>query len=221
MSPVSSPPLQRLILNGVDWRTYERLLRTFDERPALRLTYDRGTLEIMTSTHEHESDHRFLGRLVVALAEELRLPVRDGGSTTFKLRRRQRGLEPDTCFWITNEPKVRRSRRIDLKTDPPPDLVIEADVTSSSLDRLAIYAALGFPEVWRLADGVLNFDVLGAGGQYAAGAASRAFPGLTAGDVARFLAMRGGLRDDNAVVQQFRAWMRQRFGSGGSNPRHP
>src|SRR5262245_34373899 len=136
MSIVRAPTGQRLVLHGIDWRTYGRLLRALDGRPALRLTYDRGMLEIMTLTHEHESDNRFLVRLVVVLTEELGLPVRDGGSTTIRRRRRRRGLESDSCFWIANEAAVRHKRQIDLRIDPPPDLALEVDVTNSSLDRL-------------------------------------------------------------------------------------
>lgn len=218
MSTVRAPTGQRLLLRDVDWPTYTRLLRAFDERPAVRLTYDRGTLEIMTLTHEHESDNRFLGRLVVVLTEELGMPVRDGGSTTIRRRKRRRGLEPDTCFWIAHEPAVRSRQRIDLRIDPPPDLAIETDVTHSSLDRLAIYAALQVPEVWRLAGGVVVFHVLQPNGQYAPQAHSLAFPLVTAADLTSFLSLRRGQMDDNAVVRQFRTWVRQRMTAGGSPP---
>src|SRR3954469_19125831 len=99
MSGVQIPKRQRLILREIDWQTYGRLLRAFAERPAIRLTYDRGTLEIMSPLHEHDSDARFLGRLVVTLTEELGLTVKAGGSTTFRRRRQRRGLEPDDCYW--------------------------------------------------------------------------------------------------------------------------
>src|SRR5712692_1184332 len=81
-------PSERLVLSGVSWRTYQRLLKAFEERPAIRLTYDRGNLEIMTLSHEHESFARFLGRLAVTLTEELNLPIKEGGSTTFRRRRK-------------------------------------------------------------------------------------------------------------------------------------
>src|SRR5437762_1354894 len=100
MSTASIPAEQRLILDGVDWHEYGRFLRIFGNRSAVRLTYDRGTLEIMTLSHEHESDGHFLGRLVVTLTEELDLPLKGGGSTTFRRRKRLRGLEPDECYWI-------------------------------------------------------------------------------------------------------------------------
>jgi Uma2 family endonuclease len=215
MSTVVVPKVERLVLNDVDWRTYQRLLRALDERPALRLTYDRGTLELMTISFEHELHNRFLSRLVVVLTEELDMPLKEGGTTTLRRRRRKRGLEPDSCFWIANEDKVRLKVRIDLRTDPPPDLAIEADVSHSSLNRMAIYAALGVPEVWRYDGQTLTFHILGADGRYVAGP-SRAFPTLLPDEITVFLPLRQQL-DDNAVVRQFRAWVRQRYGTGGGS----
>jgi Uma2 family endonuclease len=219
MSTMPAASHQHLILQDVDWKTYRRLLNLFAERPSIRLTYDRGTLEIMSPLHEHESDGRFLGRLAVTLTEELGLPVKAGGSTTFRRRRRRRGLEPDDCYWIASEPRVRGKRQIDLRVDPPPDLAIEVDVASSSLDRMSIYAALGVPEVWRLDEHGLTFHVLGSDGRYAESPVSRAFPMVTPADLSGFLALRSQL-DENAVVQKVRAWIRQQAG-GPSLPPAP
>jgi Uma2 family endonuclease len=210
-----SAPRNRLLLNDVDWRTYHRLLRIFAERPALRLTYDRGTLEIMSPLHEHDSDARFLGRLVIVLTEELSLPLKAGGSTTFRGRRR--GLESDDCFWIANEPRVRGKRRIDLRRDPPPDVAIEVDVTSSSLNRMSIYAALCVPEVWRQDSQGLLFHILRADGTYEVRSYSFAFPFLAATDLPHFMSLRQTL-DENAVVLEFREWIRTRLAGGTGLP---
>src|SRR5262245_13675029 len=115
---------QRLLLYDVDWKTYDRLLRALDGKH-LRLTYDQGTLEIMTVSLGHEGDGRFMGRLIVLLTVILGLTLKSGGSTTFRKRLLRRGLEPDDCFWITNEAVMRGKREIDLSKDPPPDLAIE------------------------------------------------------------------------------------------------
>ncbi len=207
---------QRLVLDAVDWRSYTRCLRLFRDRPATRITYDRGTLEIMTLSHEHESRVSILRRLVEALTEELNLPVKAGRSTTFRRRKQKRGLEADESWWIANEARVRGKTKIDLRVDPPPDLALEIDVTSSSLDRLSIYAVLRVPEVWRYSEDGLVFHVLGPDGKYTVAAASRAFPGVTPADIARFLPLVAQM-DENAVLRQFRAWVRQQFPTGGSN----
>ena len=207
--PARSAP-GRLLLHGVDWRTYTRLLRLFEDRPSVRLTYERGSLEIMSPTDAHESDADFLGRLAVTLTEELGLPLKAGGSTTLRRRRRRRGLEPDKCYWIGHESTVRGKRRIDLRTDPPPDLVIEVDVTSRSLNRMGIYAALGVPEVWRLDRQILTFHALDANGAYAALNRSLLLPLVTPSDLSGFLVLRATL-DENAVAARFRAWVRQQM----------
>lgn len=217
MATVQLETEQRFILYYVPWRTYERLLRVFADRPAVRLTYDRGTLELMTVSYEHESSSYLLGRFVDTLTEELGLPVNGGGSTTFRRRRRKKGLEPDACWWIANEALVRGKSIIDLRIDPPPDLALEVDVTHSSLDRLAIYAALGIPEVWRQEGLTLICYLLGSDGRYVTSPTSRAFPGLAPADLMQFIALRGQL-DSNAIIRQFRTWVRQKFPTAGPSP---
>ncbi len=220
MSTVRSPIEQRFVLYGVPWRTYERLLRAFADRPGVRLTYDRGTLELMTLSHLHENQGYLLARLVDAVTEELNLPVKGGGSTTFRRRKKLRGLEPDSCYWIASEALVRGKDRLDLRVDPPPNVALEIDVTRSSLNRMAIYAALRVPEVWRLKKQSLLAHLLGSDGRYAESAVSRAFPGLMLADLLPFLAMRGQL-DENTIVRQFRAWVRQQLVAGMFTPPSP
>jgi Uma2 family endonuclease len=220
MATTSAPAGQRLALTNVDWQTYTRLLRTFDERPALRLTYDRGTLEIMTITFGHESWGYVLGRMVDVLTEEPGLPVAGGGSTTFRRKKKRRGLEPDECYWITHEAQVRGKVRIDLRKDPPPDLAIEVEVSRSALNRMGIYAALGIPEVWRCDGQSLTFHVLNAQGRYDVRTHSAIFPHVASADTLPFL-MRRGQTEMNALMRQFRAWVRQVHGPATPPPPIP
>ncbi len=222
MSTVSTPSAvrDRLYLDEVDWRTYTHFLRLFAERPGCRLTYDRGRLEIMSPLPEHESGVTFLGRLTITLTEELDLPIKEGGSMTLRRRRRQRGLEPDRCYWIANEPAVRGKRTLDLRIDPPPDLALEVDITSSSLDRMSIYAALGVPEVWRLDERTLTFQTLGTNRKYSAASHSLSFPLVTPADLMGFLAMCAN-QDENSVIRQFRTWIKQRIAGGGQTSTTP
>jgi Uma2 family endonuclease len=210
-----------LLLSGVDWRTYSRLLRIFAERPRIRLTYDRGELEIMSPTLEHDDDSQILGDFVFVLTEELSLPLKRGGSTTLRRRVKQRGIEADACFWIANAHRMAGRRRLDLRTDPPPDLAIEVDVTHSSMDRLSIYAALGVPEVWRLDGDVLTFYVLDAAGAYRTSAASRSFPLVAPADLLGFLQQARQAADENLVVRQFRDWIRAHRQVAGQPPASP
>ena len=168
-------PTRRLVLDSVTWDGYTRLLREF-EHGHVRLTYDRGRLEIMTLSHLNESSGRFLGRLAVTLTEELKLPIKEGGSTTFRKKKKQKGLEPDNCYWIAREAEVRGKTVIKLSVDPAPDLAIEVDITRSSMNRMRIYAAIKVPEVWRYNRDGLVFLVLNAVDKYEPAATSPTFP---------------------------------------------
>lgn len=207
MSTVQVPKKQRLVLYAIPWENYTRILRVLEGRH-LRLTYDRGVLEIMTLSFEHESKSGFLIRLVDVLTVELNLPVRNGKSTTFRRKKHKRGLEADGCWWIKNEHVLRGKKTIDLRKDPPPDLALEVDITTSSLNRLAIYAKLGVPEVWRFRNETLAFLVLNPAGKYEPSESSLAFPGLTADSLQPLLLMYPD-NEENSILAQFRAWVRQ------------
>lgn len=105
----------RLRLSYVPWQMYTRLLRVFEERPRVRLTYDRGELEIMSPILEHDDDGQFLGRLVWIMTEEIGLPIHGGGSTILRRRLKQKGLEPDECFWIAHAGQIAGVRRLNLQ----------------------------------------------------------------------------------------------------------
>jgi Uma2 family endonuclease len=203
------PPGHSLLLEGVDWQTYSRLLRAFAERPKIRLTYDRGRLEMMSPLLEHDNHGRFLGRMVGVLTEELGLPLHGGGTTTMRRQLRRRGIEADESFWIANAERMKGRRRLDLRRDPPPDLAIEVDVSHASLDRLAIYAALEVPEVWRLEGDDLRFYVLGANGKYKQVEHSHSFPVITPSILLNFLHKARKAGDQNPVIRAFRLWVRK------------
>ncbi|MGH8566995.1 MAG: Uma2 family endonuclease, partial [Gammaproteobacteria bacterium] len=148
----TSPPSDTdrcFILSGVSWDTYERLLADMQDRHAAHFAYDQGMLEIMAPSHEHESLKHVVAMLVETLAEEMEVDIHGGGSTTFRREDLAKGFEPDECFYIRYAELVRGKKQIDLAQDPPPELIIEIDVTSRSLNKFPIFAALGIPEVWR------------------------------------------------------------------------
>jgi Uma2 family endonuclease len=138
-----------VILRNISWKTYEDLLTDFRDLSAPRLAFDRGVLEIMSPSPEHEKYNRALALLVEVVAEEMGLDIENLESSTFKREYLLRGFEPDSCFYIQNADHIRDKARLDLKVDPPPDLVIEIDITSQSLDKFPIYAQIGVPEIWR------------------------------------------------------------------------
>lgn len=201
---IQSP--DRVLLENISWQTYQSLLKDFDQQPAMRLTYDQGRLEIKMPLDPHESYKKLLGRLVEALTEELGIEVRSLGSRTCDRKDLARGLEPDQCYYIQSEPVVWDKAQIDLAIDPPPDLAIEIDMSSSSLNRLSIYADLGVPEVWRYDGAVLTIYRLEAH-NYQPCDRSFVFPQLTASDLERFLELKKTTRE-NALVRLFREWIR-------------
>lgn len=153
MEAVKSPTEQRVLLRNVSWETYERLVAEREERQVPRFFYDRGVLEIVSPSTEHEAISRLVAALVGELAVALEIDVFGAGSTTFDREDVSGGFEPDQSFYFSeNAGRVRGKKRIDLNAgDPPPDLVVEVDITSPSLDKLPIYARLGVREVWRYA----------------------------------------------------------------------
>ena len=198
---------QQIILHGVSWETYEQLLSDFQDSHAAHFTYDRGVLEIMVLSFKDETVNRTLAHLVSVIAEELQIDTISAGSTTFKRQDLAKGFEPDSCFYIQNEGRISGKAEIDLDTDPPPDLIIEIDISSSSLNKFPVYAHIGVPEVWRYDGTRVVFFVL-AGENYEAAEESRALPALTSGVATELLDASAEVKS-TAWVHRVRQWVRQ------------
>jgi Uma2 family endonuclease len=174
----------------------------------LRLTYDNGELEIMSPLPEHEDAKIAIGSFIRAIVEELDLPCRGLGSTTFRRRLKKRGLEPDDCFYIQNQPRVIGKKRFNLPKDPPPDLVIEIDITSRVIPRLPIYVSLGVPEIWRYNGRNLQCLLL-EDGKYVESEYSLAFPKLRVSELRPFIRIAEEKSDQTAAVKALRGWLRK------------
>jgi Uma2 family endonuclease len=203
--PAAETP-NRVVLHGVDWQTYCTVSDAFPEQ-RIRFTYDRGVLEIMTVSIEHERYKSLMNLLVVAVAFGLRRRIGSFGSFTHRRKDLLRALEPDLCFYLEHFAEVRGKRQIQLEQDPPPDLAIEIDISRSSLDRMAIYAALGVPELWRLENEVLRVYVL-VKHSYVPRERSVAFPEIPIAELTRFLpvGMEGG---DQEMMEAAQKWARR------------
>jgi len=186
MPTIVTPPEQRVVLRNVSWETYERLLTENLERSSPRFTYDRGVLEIMSPSAEHEWYNRLLSDLVKLLGRELRTDILDLGSTTFRQEQAERGFEPDSCFYITRAGQLRGKERIDLAIDPPPDIVVEVVVTHPSLNKFPICAALGIQEIWSYDGSRLRMYGL-SGSEYIDMPSSRILPELRVEQLTEFL----------------------------------
>lgn len=205
-------PEQQFTLTDISWEGYESILNLLNDRP-VRVTYNQGLLELMILSYAHERYKKLLARLVETLTEELNIPIEAAGSTTFKRKALERGLEPDECFYIQNQARIRGKQAIDLNQDPPPDLVIEIDITNSIIDRLDIYAALGVPEIWRWDNGTLQFFILKKQ-HYQRVQTSWNFPKLLTTHLDTFITL-SDQTDQTTVIRQFRAWVRENLTTGG------
>ncbi|PSN12673.1 hypothetical protein C7293_19145 [filamentous cyanobacterium CCT1] len=208
MTSLLTAPRNQVVLQGVSWATYQGLIRDLESAPGKRLTYDQGTLEIMVPLPPHEGYKKLMGRLVEVTTEETETEIRSLGSTTWSREDLSKGLEPDQCYYIQHEQAVRGKDAIDLTVAPPPDLAIEVGNTSSSLNRMAIYAALGVPEVWRF-DGISLTIYALSNGEYQAQATSTVLPLLQQKDVQRFL-QTSQTMGETSWVKGFRQWIRER-----------
>ncbi len=186
MATVVSSPEQLVILDRVTWETYERLITEHGERCGTRFTYDEGVLQIMVVSSRHERPNRTLATLVEVLAEEWGVDIARLGSMTFKRKDLQKGFEPDSCFYIQHADAIHGTQEIDIAVDPPPDLSIEVDITSGSLNRFHIFAAVGIPEVWRFDGNRVAIFRLESGG-YVEAPNSLAFPPVSAEILTHFL----------------------------------
>jgi Uma2 family endonuclease len=171
----------------VSWETYERLLADDEERRVPRMTYDQGMLELVTPSTPHEEDALVFAHLVFIVAANLGIPIRSVGSTTFRRKDLERGFEPDASFYIQNEERIRGKRQIDLTVDPPPDLVLEMEMSRSALNKLPLFSSMGIPEVWRC-DGQRVTILILEQDRYRETATSQAIAVLTSDILTRFLA---------------------------------
>ncbi|QMS90447.1 Uma2 family endonuclease [Nostoc edaphicum CCNP1411] len=197
---------QRTVLDNVSWETFEALLRDTGEDRGSRFAYDCGVLEIMTPLFEHENPKIQFDRLIFALAVELKTKIRSAGSTTLKCKPIAKGIEPDNCYYIQTESLIRGKQELDLTTDPAPDLAVEIDITSTSINKFKIYAALGVGELWRYNGEILKFYQLVAS-EYIEIKSSIAFPLISVSDMNRFI-QQSKTMDEIDLVQSFSAWVR-------------
>ncbi|HEV8606469.1 MAG TPA: Uma2 family endonuclease [Tepidisphaeraceae bacterium] len=198
---------EHLVLEGVSWSLYQKLLRETRER-RLYMTYDEGRLEIMAPLPEHEKTKKFIGGFIELISLERNIPMCRLGNTTFHRKKLAKGLEPDECYYIQHEEDVRGKKRLRLGIDPPPDLVVEVDVSYRAINRERIYAKMGVLEIWHHDRSGLRGLRLGSDEQYKVIQKSLAFPFLKISDIARFLDMFDE-HDELTVFRSFRDWIRE------------
>jgi Uma2 family endonuclease len=198
-----------LVLEGVSWETYESLLRDFEATgQRKRVTYDDGRMVIVSPLFKHELWKSLLGQFVEAICDQRDIPIITAGSTTWKRKRKKKGLEPDECFYIQHEKVMRGRLEVDLKKDPPPDLAIEVDLRAYLMNKLNVYAGLGIPEAWGYDGFELGMFVLQKNGEYQQVNRSAALPFLTPADLKRFLDLFTQM-DQNSILRAVSKWAKE------------
>ena len=203
-NPLAYQP-QHFVFEDASWAFYEQTLCEIGDR-AIRVTYCDGRMEIMSPLPTHEYAKRRLGRMIEMLSFELNMPTVSLSSTTFRREDLAKGLEPDECYYFKNAAKLRADGQLDLTIDPPPDLALEIDITSKSIPKQPIYAALGVPELWRF-DGVKLHCLHLINSHYESRDRSLAFPFLNPADLVQFLTMHSP-NDELPILRAFMAWVR-------------
>jgi len=172
------PEDAEVIFHGATWEEYEELLDQVGEAAGLRISFNDGTLKVMSLSSEHEKYVRFIERLISTLSLRLRINIVSFGSATMRKRRENKGNEPDACFYVQTAATIGNRIELDFSIDPPPDVVVEVDIHHDSKDNDAIYAALGVPEIWRYDEWAVTIHHLRQG-EYVAAETSRALPMLS------------------------------------------
>ncbi|MEA5566387.1 MULTISPECIES: Uma2 family endonuclease [unclassified Anabaena] len=202
---LSVPPGHRVILHNVSWQEFEAILTELGDHRATRLAYIQGTLEIRMPLPKHEVAKVIIGDMVKILLEELQVDCESFGSTTFKREDMSFGVEPDDSFYIKNHARMIGKERIDLTVDPPPDLVIEVDITSKT--QLAAYEALKVPELWRYEKGRLQINIL-QDGKYIESEISPTFPNLPIVEAISQFYEQSQTIGRSPTLRSFRKWVR-------------
>ena len=193
-----------VLLTGISWSEYEKYLNSFWEKTNLSLAYDNGRLEIMPKSQKHEDYSRSIYNFVLAYCEHFENEIESRGSATFKQEFAKKGVEPDECFYIQSANKI-IGRKISTEEFPSPDVAVEVDLTTESLDKFPIYAALEVPEVWIYDGEKVSFYELEAE-NYRRISHSRALPRLAAAKLGEFLEI-SRAKGQTAALKSFRAWL--------------
>lgn len=199
---------EHVVLHDISWRFYEQLMKKYEDSSAPRFAYDQGELEIYMPSQKHEKKAEFLGDIVKAISEEREMESLSIRSTTFKKSSVKKGVEPDGCFYLQSYDKVFGMDKIDLEKYPP-DLVVEVDIFSPSINRFPIYAVFKIPEIWRYQKDEVKFFIFD-GKEYAESDESIALPKVTSELLTKFLADSETMKR-SAWLKNLRNWASQEF----------
>jgi Uma2 family endonuclease len=199
---VSAIGEKRVLLHGLSWEAYLQILDALPQSRGARLTYDDGMLEITVPSELHEFSRSLIECFIRTLVELMGLRIKTMGSTTMNYPRFKKGAEPDSAYYIQNQPVV-KGRKVDFSQDPPPDLVVEVDITHTDIAKNEFYAKLGVPEFWRFDGQIWRIYQLQAQ-EYVEVELSPIFPQVPKERLYEFLAE--AQEDEIEAVYSLRTW---------------
>jgi Uma2 family endonuclease len=211
---IVEPPETRMVLQNVAWDTYVALAE--QRRGSVpRMTYDNGVLEMMSPHREHENIGRLVGRMIETYSELRDIEIISVASVTVKRSDLSKAYEADESYYVTHAPELLGKRELDFEVDPPPDLVVEVEITSSAIKKMPLFAAMKVPEVWRH-DGESLTMYRWENEAYVPIDSSLELPGLTARRINQTLANRDSI-GETKLIRSFRSTI-IRGGTGAGTP---
>lgn len=210
---ITKRPRRATVLHNVPWETYVAL-RDIPENWNLRMTYDRGELEIISPSPKHEGIAALIGTLIDVWTIELDIPIRSCRTMTIRRAILKRGFEPDNCYYVQNELHVWDKTDLDFDVDLPPDLAIEVEVSRRYTRKMRLYASFGVPELWRIIRGAVRVYELSSAGSYVPRETSNCFPEFPIAKVQEII-LQLGAQHQTKLVRSFRDWVRENIPSAG------
>ena len=127
---------QHFLLPGhYTWEEFEKLEALTADAPGLRITYLDGCVEFMTLGEQHEMLKKVIAILLEAYLFEKGINFIPVGSATRRAKEKGASFEPDESYYIGEKKEN-------------PDLAIEVNITSDSIDKLEKYKRFNITEVW-------------------------------------------------------------------------
>ncbi|MGF1672680.1 MAG: Uma2 family endonuclease [Rivularia sp. (in: cyanobacteria)] len=154
------------------WQDYCMLRDSRGDGSIPRIKYRNGEILLMSPLPRHGREANILADIVKVLLDSENRNYEAFTPITMDIPE-EGGIEPDYCFYIDNWKAAVGKDRINWQIDPPPDLVIEIDVTSyTAAEDFLPYKV---PEVWLFKKSGLSIHSL-SGNSYQEQSFSQYFP---------------------------------------------
>ncbi len=195
-------PETPVVFHNVSWEEYEQLHEAIGERPVAHISFDSGTMEIMSISTEHGYFAGMLSSLIRLAVMRLNIRLRSFGSATISKKDVLAGKEPDGCYYLKSLALIGSRIDLNFEHDPPPDIAIELDFSGSAIPKLPIYQRLGLAEVWLYDGDEMTIYRLSAQG-YESIARSLELPCFTGELLTEFMRAIQSPDDDNQLLKDY------------------